>query len=102
VLALFFGFSFFNAMYTTLTGVYPGEVFPTEVRCVGTGFAAAVSRIGAGLGTFLLPWAMVNLGPATSMLIAAGIALVGAGLSQWLAPETKGKSLTETASGFSH
>jgi putative MFS transporter len=36
------------------------------------------------------------------MLIAAGIALVGAALSQWLAPETKGKSLTETAAGFEH
>ncbi|NYD79709.1 MFS transporter [Arthrobacter cupressi] len=102
VLTLFLAFSFFNAMVGTLTGVYPGEVFPTEVRCVGTGFAAAVSRIGAGLGTFLLPWAMVNLGPATSMLIAAGIAFVGAALSQWLAPETKGKSLTEAAAGFSH
>ncbi|MET3934491.1 MFS transporter [Arthrobacter sp. OAP107] len=102
VLVLFLAFSFFNAMYTTLTGVYPGEVFPTEIRGIGTGFAAAVSRVGAGLGTFLLPWSMANLGPAVSMLIAAGIALVGAALSQWLAPETKGKSLTETASGFSH
>ena len=34
------------------------------------------------------------------MLIAAGIAAVGAGLSQWLAPETKGKSLTETAAAW--
>ncbi|MCA4134135.1 MFS transporter [Arthrobacter sp. M4] len=102
VLALFLAFSFFNAMYNTLTGIYPAEVFPTEIRGIGTGFAAAVSRVGAGLGTFLLPWSMVNLGPAISMLIAAGIALVGAGISQWLAPETKGRSLTETAAGFSH
>jgi putative MFS transporter len=39
-----------------------------------------------------------NLGVSASMLIAA----VGARLSQWLAPETKGKSLTETAAGYSH
>jgi MFS transporter, putative metabolite transport protein len=102
VLILFLAFSFFNAIYTTLTGIYPGEVFPTEVRGIGTGFGAAVSRVGAGLGTFLLPWSMTNLGTAVTMLIAAGIALVGAGVSQWLAPETKGKSLTETAAGFSH
>jgi putative MFS transporter len=102
VLALFLAFSFFNAMYTTLTGIYPAEVFPTEVRGIGTGFGAAVSRIGAGLGTFLLPWSMTNLGSAVTMLIAAGIALVGAGVSQWLAPETKGKSLTETAAGITH
>ena len=102
VLILFLVFSFFNAMYTTLTGVYPGEVFPTEIRGIGTGFAAAVSRVGAGLGTFLLPWSMDNLGTGATMLIAAGIAVVGAGLSQWLAPETKGKTLTETAAGYAH
>ena len=102
VLGLFLAFSFFNAMYNTLTGIYPAEVFPTEVRGIGTGFATAVSRVGASVGTFLLPWSMTNLGNSVTMLIAAGLAGVGAGISQWLAPETKGKSLTETAAGFSH
>ncbi|MFD1210572.1 MFS transporter [Arthrobacter sp. GCM10027362] len=102
VLACFLAFSFLNAGYTTLTGIYPGEVFPTEIRGIGTGFATAVSRVGAGAGTFLLPWSMVTYGPQATMLIAAGITLVGAILSQWLAPETKGKTLTETAAGFSH
>jgi MFS transporter, putative metabolite transport protein len=102
VLVLFLVFSALNAMAGTLTSIYPGEVFPTEIRGIGTGFAAAVSRVGAGLGTFLLPWSMTHLGTAVTMLIAAGIAGIGAGVSQWLAPETKGKSLTETAAGFSH
>jgi putative MFS transporter len=102
VLAMFLAFSFFNAGYTTLTQVYPGEVFPTEVRGIGTGFAAAFSRIGAGMGTFLLPWSIAHLGMATSMLVAAGVAFIGAALSQWLAPETAGKSLSETASTYSH
>ena len=94
-------FSFFNAMYNTLTGIYPGEVFPTEIRGMGTGFAAAVSRLGAAAGTFLLPWSIANLGIGPSMLFAA-VAAVGAGVSQWLAPETKGLSLTEAAAKFSH
>jgi MFS transporter, putative metabolite transport protein len=102
VLVLFLAFSFFNAMYNTLTGINPTEVFPTEIRGLGTGFAAAVSRIGAALGTFLLPWSITNLGMTASMLAAAFIALAGAALSQWLAPETKGKSLNETAAGFTH
>ena len=102
VLVCFLTFSFFNAGYNTLTAIYPGEVFPTEIRGIGTGFATAVSRIGAGAGTFLLPWSMTNYGPQVTMLIAAGLTLVGAALSQWLAPETKGKSLSETAAGFSH
>lgn len=102
VLILFLVFSFFNAGYNTLTNVYPGEVLPTEIRGIGTGFAAAVSRVGAGIGIFLLPISMENLGPGPTMLMAAGVAFVGAALSQWLAPETKGKSLTEAAAGFSH
>ncbi|MGN7253234.1 MULTISPECIES: MFS transporter [unclassified Arthrobacter] len=102
VLVLFLVFSFFNAGYNTLTNVYPGEVLPTEIRGIGTGFAAAVSRIGAGIGTFLMPLSMENLGPGPTMLIAAFVALAGAALSQWLAPETKGKSLTEAAAGYAH
>lgn len=102
VLILFLLFSFFNAMYTALTGLYPAEIFPTEIRGLGTGFSAAISRVGAGMGTFLLPWSMTNLGTSVTMLIAAGIAGVGAGLSQWLCPETKGMNLSQTASGLGH
>lgn len=102
VLILFLVFSFFNAMYTTLTGVYPGEILPTEIRGIGTGFAAAVSRVGAGIGIFLMPMSMETLGAGPTMLMAAAVAFAGAGLSQWLAPETKGKSLTEAAAGYPH
>jgi MFS transporter, putative metabolite transport protein len=102
VLACFLVFSFFNAMYNTLTGIYPGEVFPTEIRGIGTGFATAFSRVGAGLATFLLPLSIANLGAGPTMLIAAGVAAVGAGVSQWLAPETKGMSLSATSAGLTH
>lgn len=102
VLVLFLIFSFFNAMYTTLTGVYPSEVLPTEIRGIGTGFAAAVSRVGAGIGIFLMPMSMETLGAGPTMLIAAAVGLAGAALSQWLAPETKGKTLTEAAAGYPH
>ncbi|MDV7353305.1 MFS transporter [Rhodococcus oxybenzonivorans] len=97
VLIGFLVFAFANAMCTALTGVYPGEIFPTEIRGLGTGFATAFSRIGAGLGTFLLPWSMHNLGAGTTMLIAAGICVVGASVSQILAPETMGRSLSDTS-----
>ncbi|MBC3193398.1 MFS transporter [Pseudonocardia sp. C8] len=102
ILTLFLVFSFVNALYTTLTGVYPGEVLPTEIRGAGTGFAAAISRIGAAIGTFLLPVSMETLGASVTMLSAAGVAVLGAALSQWLAPETRGKSLTEAAESFAH
>lgn len=96
VLICFFVFSCFNAMCATLTGVFPAEVFPTEIRGIGTGFAAAVSRIGAALGTFLLPWAITNVGAAPAMLVAAAICVVGAIVCQMLAPEMTGRNLSET------
>ena len=48
-------FSFFNALSGNLTAVYPIELFPTDVRATGVGVASAFSRIGAAIGTFLLP-----------------------------------------------
>jgi putative MFS transporter len=102
VLGLFLIFSFLNAMNGVLTSVYPGEVFPTEVRGIGTGFAAAVSRLGAAAGTFLLPVGIATIGISPVLLILAVIVASGAIVSQLWAPETKGKSLSETAAGFSH
>ncbi|WP_314192418.1 MFS transporter [uncultured Arthrobacter sp.] len=102
VLVLFLAFSYFNAGYTTMTQVYPAEVFPGNLRGVGMGFAAAFSRIGAALGTFALPWAIANIGMGATMVVAAAVALLGAALSQWLAPETKGRTLAEISADFSH
>jgi putative MFS transporter len=102
VLGLFLIFSFLNAVNGVLTSVYPGEVFPTEVRGVGTGFAAAVSRVGAAIGAFLLPVGIDSIGIGPVLLILAVIVASGAIVSQLWAPETKGKSLSETAAGFSH
>ena len=102
VLVLFLAFSYFNAGYTTMTQVYPAEVFPGHLRGVGMGFAASFSRIGAALGTFALPWAIANIGMGATMVVAAAVALLGAVLSQWLAPETKGRTLAEISADFSH
>ncbi|MFL9949923.1 MFS transporter [Paraburkholderia agricolaris] len=97
ILVCFFTFSLVNAISTTLTGVYPGEVFPTEIRGVGVGFATAFSRIGAAAGTFLLPVVIGSFGVGTAMLIAAGISLFGGIVSYALAPETRGKLLSEAS-----
>jgi putative MFS transporter len=102
VLGLFLVFSFLNAMNGALTSIYPGEVFATEVRCLGTGFAAAVSRIGAGLGTFLLPITIEKFGVSATILAMAVIVFSGAVVSQLWAPETKGMSLSDTAHLYSH
>lgn len=102
LLVLFLAYSFINAVYNVMTTIYPVEVFPTEVRAIGTGFAAAFSRLGAAAGLFLIPLSMENLGFTWTMLFAAGVAFVGAAISQILAPETSGKSLSELAGNVSH
>lgn len=93
IVLCFASFAFFNAAASDLTPVYPTELFPTDIRTTGTGLATAASRIGAAVGTFLLPMGLATLGVGPSMLVAAGICLVGVVSSHLLAPETTGMSL---------
>jgi len=96
VVICFAGFAFFNAISGDLTGVYPSEIFPSELRASGVGLGAAASRVGAALGTFLLPVGVAHIGVGPSVLIGGAICVVGAGVSHIWAPETTGQSLTKT------
>jgi putative MFS transporter len=98
LLICFVGFAFFNAISGDLTGVYPAEIFPSELRGSGVGFAAAMSRIGAAGGTFLLPIGIAHLGIGTSLLIAAAVCVVGLVVTYLWAPETTDLTLTESKS----
>jgi MFS transporter, putative metabolite transport protein len=89
-------FVFCNAVTGNLTAVYPVEVFPTDVRATGVGIANASSRIGAAVGTFLLPVGIATIGLPWCMVTGAAMCVVGAVVSQLLAPETTGKSLSQT------
>lgn len=96
-LVAFAVFVLVGASATNLEYVYPSEIFPTELRATGVGFAAAVSRVGAAVSTFLLPVALEQLGTMWTMLSLALVALIGAGVSAAWAPETKGLSLSDAA-----
>lgn len=99
VLSLFLVFSFLSGMVGPLSAIYPGELFPTKVRGQATGFSAAVSRIGAAIGTYFVPVGIDTIGVSAVMLILAGVLAVGAVVSQAWAPETRGKDLSETVAG---
>ncbi|WP_372476566.1 MFS transporter [Pseudonocardia terrae] len=90
-------FSFFNAISGDLTGVYPSELFPAELRASGIGVAAAFSRLGAASGTFLLPLGIASVGVGPSMLVGAAICAIGLAATYAWAPETTGISLTRTS-----
>jgi putative MFS transporter len=90
----FAGFAFFNAISGDLTGVYPAEIFPSELRGSGVGLAAAASRIGATAGTFLLPIGIDQFGIGPNLVIGAVICAVGLVVTHLWAPETTDLSLT--------
>ena len=73
----FLFFIFLNAASSALTAVYPLEVFPTSLRATGVGFATAMSRVGAAVGTFLLPMGLDRFGVEFVLLIGAGVLAVG-------------------------
>jgi putative MFS transporter len=97
IMAALVSFAFFNALAADLCGVYPTELFPTDLRTSGVGVAAAASRIGAAIGTFLLPIGLNTIGIGPSMLVGALFCVAGAVICQLWAPETVGRTLTETS-----
>jgi len=98
VVLAFSAFAFFNAVAGNLTAVYPAEVFPTDVRTSGVGLASAASRVGAAVGTWLLPVGLDTIGVGPCMLIGAAVCVLGALVSHFMAPETTGLALTTTSS----
>lgn len=96
IVVLGFGiYAFFSGPATVLDALYPNELFPTEIRASAYGIATAISRIGAAIGTFALPWVLQNWGVRNTMLLATGITLLGLIVCLLWAPETKGKTLAE-------
>ncbi|MFC9671056.1 MFS transporter [Streptomyces sp. NPDC056949] len=92
------------ALYAVMIGgtqilqwIYPNELFPTEVRGSAVGLASSASRIGAAVGTYLVPLALTGWGIGGTMLAASAISFVGALVSLFWAPETRGMSLHESA-----
>ncbi|WBM44721.1 MFS transporter [Pseudomonas putida] len=97
LIVLCFGiFAFFHAAGSTLQMLYPSEIFPTEIRATGVGFAAGMSRLGAAVGTFLLPIGLSHWGTGAVMLIGAAVSTVGLLVAVAWAPETKGLELSQT------
>jgi len=97
ILACFCAYALFSGGPSILEFIYPTELFPTEVRATAVGVGTAVSRIGAAIGTYLLPVGLDRIGVGPTMLIMAGITLLGFMVCVTLAPETRGRSLAEAS-----
>ena len=68
--------------------LYPPELFPTELRGSGVGLTIAVSRIGAGMGTWMLPVVMEQYGVTVTLGCCIATLVIGGLVCQMLAPET--------------
>ncbi|NUP18703.1 MAG: MFS transporter [Streptomyces sp.] len=97
IVGCFATFALFHAASSTLQAVYPSEVFPTGIRATGIGFAAATSRVGGAVGTFLVPIGLQTWGVGAVMLCGCALSLVGASVSVAWAPETSGLDLSRAS-----
>jgi MFS transporter, PHS family, inorganic phosphate transporter len=93
---LVYGISYFFTEFgpNVTTFVLPGELFPTQVRATGHGISAGIGKLGAFIGVFLFPVLQDSLGLRGTLLLTAGVSLLGALLTLVL-PEPAGRSLEE-------
>lgn len=101
VLILFSAYAICIGGTQILQFVYPNELFPTEIRATAVGLASSLSRIGAAVGTYLVPISLEKLGIGDTMLIAALITFIGAIASYKMAPETNSLDL-QAAANLNH
>lgn len=97
ILSLFGAYALFIGGAQVLQLVYPNELFPTEIRACAVGFGTSMSRIGAAVGTWLVPMALDSQGIAFTMYAAALVTLVGLAFAWALAPETRSLNLQQAA-----
>lgn len=74
------------------------RIFPTEIRAGAVGVGTSLSRIGAAVGTWLVPLSLQNIGIGPTMHIAAAITFFGLIVSWFMAPETNARSLEDASS----
>ncbi|WP_461557554.1 MFS transporter [Synechococcus sp.] len=90
----FFLFQFMtNLGPNSQTYLIAGEVFPTKIRGVGAGFAAASGKVGAVITAFFFPALLSGFGADRLLPLLALTSLIGAWITWLYRVETKGVNL---------
>ncbi|MBG0788999.1 MAG: MFS transporter [Desulfovibrionaceae bacterium] len=79
--------------------LYPPELFPTELRGSGVGLTIAASRIGAGMGTWMLPVVTEQYGVTVTLACCIAALVLGGVVCQLLAPETSPRFVSRKSIG---
>jgi MFS transporter, putative metabolite transport protein len=94
---IFVGFMLFSFMTNigpnAQTYLLAGEVFPTEVRGMGAGFAAAFAKIGAVATAFLFPILLASIGTRALLYGLVITSILGAIVTWMYRIETTGVNL---------
>jgi len=95
---LVYGVSYFFTEFgpNMTTFVLPSELFPVSMRTTGHGISAGIGKLGAFIGVFLFPVLQSSLGLRGTLLLTAGVAVLGFALTLVL-PEPAGRSLEDLA-----
>ena len=90
---VFAGFILFNlamnAGPNATTFTLPPELFPTRVRATASGFAAAMAKVGATLGIFVLPQIKASWGVTGVLVLVAVVSALGLIVTALLASEAR-------------
>ncbi|KAK4348948.1 hypothetical protein RND71_031703 [Anisodus tanguticus] len=100
-----YGLTFFFSNFgpNTTTFIVPAELFPTRFRTTCHGISGAIGKLGAIIGSVGFLWASHNkkdgysegIGMSASLILLAGVCLVGMITTYFFTRETMGKSLEE-------
>jgi PHS family inorganic phosphate transporter-like MFS transporter len=93
---LAYGISYFFTEFgpNMTTFVMPAELYPVAMRATGHGISAGIGKLGAFIGVFLFPVLQTSLGLRHTLLLTAGVAVLGALLTLVL-PEPSGRTLDD-------
>jgi MFS transporter, PHS family, inorganic phosphate transporter len=93
-----YGVSYFFTEFgpNMTTFVLPSELYPVSIRTTGHGISAGVGKLGAFIGVFLFPVLQSALGLRGTLLLTAGVSVLGLALT-FVLPEPTGRSLDEIA-----
>jgi MFS transporter, PHS family, inorganic phosphate transporter len=95
-----YGVSYFFTEFgpNMTTFVMPSELYPVTMRATGHGISAGVGKLGAFIGVFLFPVLQSSLGLRGTLLLTAGVSVLGFALTLVL-PEPAGRSLDDISCG---
>jgi PHS family inorganic phosphate transporter-like MFS transporter len=93
---LVYGVSYFFTEFgpNMTTFVLPSELYPVTMRTTGHGISAGVGKLGAFIGVFLFPLLQTSMGLRGTLLLTAGVSVLGLALTLVL-PEPAGRSLDD-------